>query len=297
MTVLVPPFAALTIAGSDSSGGAGIQADLKSFAAHNVHGASVITAVTAQNTVAVTDIHTLPLKVIEAQLEAVFTDLPVRAVKIGMIGSEEIAALVARTLSQSDAEFVVVDTPLLTGRGDALGGEGVVSALKEHLFPLATIITPNLHEAAEILNEPLLQWDGASLEEMQEKLEEQAKGLLGFGSKGVLLKGGHLFDKVSLIKDTELNNRHVIDVYCETDTSSIFVSDWVDCPHNHGTGCALSSALAANLIYGKESGCSLEWAVEQARNWLNRCLRASQHMNLGKGPGPLNIVSVHNIDL
>ena len=129
------------------------------------------------------------------------------------------------------------------------------------------------------------------------KLEEQAKGLLGFGSKGVLLKGGHLFDKVSLIKDTELNNRHVIDVYCETDTSSIFVSDWVDCPHNHGTGCALSSALAANLIYGKESGCSLEWAVEQARNWLNRCLRASQHMNLGKGPGPLNIVSVHNIDL
>ena len=152
-------------------------------------------------------------------------------------------------------------------------------------------------EAAEILNEPLLQWDGASLEEIQEKLEEQAKGLLGFGSKGVLLKGGHLFDKVSLIKDTELNNRQVIDVYCETDTSSIFVSDWVDCPHNHGTGCALSSALAANLIYGKESGCSLEWAVEQARNWLNRCLRASQHMNLGKGPGPLNIVSVHNIDL
>ena len=297
MTVLVPPFAALTIAGSDSSGGAGIQADLKSFAAHNVHGASVITAVTAQNTVAVTDIHTLPLKVIEAQLEAVFTDLPVRAVKIGMIGTEEIAALVARTLSQSDAEFVVVDTPLLTGRGDALGGEGVVSALKEHLFPLATIITPNLHEAAEILNEPLLQWDGASLEEMQEKLEEQAKRLLGFGSKGVLLKGGHLFDKVGLKKETALIHRQVIDVYCEDEKSCVFVSDWVDVEHNHGTGCALSSALAANLIYGKESGCPLEWAVEEARNWLNSCLQASQHMNLGKGPGPLNIIPAHSTHL
>lgn len=292
-----PPFVALTIAGSDSSGGAGIQADLKSFAAHHVHGTSVITAVTAQNTVSVSNIHTIPLKVVEAQLEAVLTDFPVRAVKIGMIGSAEIAALVARTLSQSDIDFVVVDTPLLSGRGDALGGADVVSAMKEHLFPLATIITPNLHEAAHLLGETVLHWEGDALEEMQDKLELQAKGLLGFGSTGVLLKGGHLFDKMALIKEEELNNRQVIDVYCETNQSSVFVSDWVDCPHHHGTGCALASAIAANLIYGKEVGKPLDWSVERARNWLNMCLRASKTMDLGKGPGPLNIAQSQNIDL
>lgn len=292
-----PPFVALTIAGSDSSGGAGIQADLKSFAAHQVHGTSVITAVTAQNTVSVSDIHRIPLKVVEAQLEAVLTDFPVRAVKIGMIGSAEIAALVARTLSQSDIDFVVVDTPLLSGRGDALGGADVVSAMKEHLFPLATIITPNLHEAAHLLGETVLHWEGDALEEMQDKLELQAKGLLGFGSTGVLLKGGHLFDKMALIKEEELNNRQVIDVYCETNQSSVFVSDWVDCPHHHGTGCALASAIAANLIYGKEVGKPLDWSVERARNWLNMCLRASKTMDLGKGPGPLNIAQSQNIDL
>lgn len=305
MTDASAPYAALTIAGSDSSGGAGIQADLKAFAAFGVHGASVITAVTAQNTVSVEDIHLLPLSSIEAQLDAVFSDLPIRAVKIGMIGSASIASLVRRFLEQADDLIVVVDTPLMSGTGAALGGELVWAALVEHLFPLADVITPNLHEAALLLDQAPLNYQlYSSDDKVIEQFKTQASHLLGLGSRSVLLKGGHFYDaqldnekKHSELKEKFRSNKKAIDVFAHANGTDVFVSDWVDVVHHHGTGCALASALAANLIYGKDAGKSEQWAVVNARNWLNERLQASQHMLLGKGPGPLNIANLRQIDL
>lgn len=317
------PYVALTIAGSDSSGGAGIQADLKSFAAFGVHGASVITAVTAQNTTSVNDIHTLPLSSIETQLDAVFSDMPVRAIKIGMIGSATIASLVGRYIKQANVELIVVDTPLMSGTGAALGDELVRSAIVEHLFPLAHIITPNLHEAALLLDEaPLSFEDFYSADETKRILfekvitefEAQAQRLLALGPRSVLLKGGHFYDLASNTESDvpQITERKAIDVFYEgaasedivlegivsEDTGSkVFVSDWVDVMHHHGTGCALASAIAANLIYGKDAGKSTKWAVERARNWLQECLNNSQVMSVGKGAGPLNIANLRKIDL
>lgn len=305
MTDAKAPYVALTIAGSDSSGGAGIQADLKAFASFGVHCASVITAVTAQNTVSVDDIHLPPLSSIEAQLEAVFSDLPIRAVKIGMIGSVPIASLVRRFIEQAGDIIVVVDTPLMSGTGAALGDELVRGALVEQLFPLADVITPNLNEAALLLGQcPLNFQNVVSEEEAIDQFKDQAAGLLRFGSQAVLLKGGHFYD----FKDDESfptedhlkglgANKKAIDVFLDAKGANAFVSNWVDVVHNHGTGCALASALTANLIYGKESGKPDEWAVERARNWLRDCLLASKHMALGKGPGPLNIANLRQIDL
>lgn len=322
------PYVALTIAGSDSSGGAGIQADLKSFAAFGVHGASVITAVTAQNTTSVNDIHTLPLSSIETQLDAVFSDMPVRAIKIGMIGSATIASLVGRYIKQANVELIVVDTPLMSGTGAALGDELVRSAIVEHLFPLAHIITPNLHEAALLLDEaPLSFEDFYSADETKRILfekvitefEAQAQRLLALGPRSVLLKGGHFYDLASNTESDvpQITERKAIDVFYEgaasedivlegivsedgvsEDTGSkVFVSDWVDVVHHHGTGCALASAIAANLIYGKDAGKSDKWAVESARNWLQECLKVSHAMSVGKGAGPLNIANLRKIDL
>ncbi len=323
MTHADAPYVALTIAGSDSSGGAGIQADLKSFAAFGVHGASVITAVTAQNTTSVNDIHTLPLSSIEAQLDAVFSDMPVRAIKIGMIGSATIASLVGRYIKQANVELIVVDTPLMSGTGAALGDELVRSAIVEHLFPLAHIITPNLHEAALLLDEaPLSFEDFYSADEMKRILfekviagfEAQAQKLLALGPRSVLLKGGHFYDLVSNAESDvpQITERKAIDVFSEdaaledaasedvvseNTASKVFVSDWVDVMHHHGTGCALASAIAANLIYGKDAGKSTKWAVERARNWLQECLKDSHAMSVGKGAGPLNIANLRKIDL
>ncbi|MEP3475576.1 MAG: bifunctional hydroxymethylpyrimidine kinase/phosphomethylpyrimidine kinase [Hyphomicrobiales bacterium] len=323
MTHADAPYVALTIAGSDSSGGAGIQADLKSFAAFGVHGASVITAVTAQNTTSVNDIHTLPLSSIEAQLDAVFSDMPVRAIKIGMIGSATIASLVGRYIKQANVDLLVVDTPLMSGTGVALGDELVRSAIVEHLFPLAHIITPNLHEAALLLDEaPLSFEDFYSADEMKRILfekviagfEAQAQKLLALGPRSVLLKGGHFYDLVSNAESDvpQITERKAIDVFSEdaaledaasedvvseNTASKVFVSDWVDVMHHHGTGCALASAIAANLIYGKDTGKSDKWAVERARNWLQECLKDSQAMSVGKGAGPLNIANLRKIDL
>lgn len=312
------PYVALTIAGSDSSGGAGIQADLKSFAAFGVHGASVVTAVTAQNTTSVNDIHTLPLSSIEAQLDAVFSDMPVRAIKIGMIGSATIASLVARFIKQANVELVVVDTPLMSGTGAALGDELVRSAIVEHLFPLAHIITPNLHEAALLLDEAPLSFEDFYSADVTKRIlfekviagfEAQAQKLLALGPRSVLLKGGHFYDLVSNAESDvpQITERKAIDVFYEgaasedivsEDTASkVFVSDWVDVMHHHGTGCALASAIAANLIYGKDTGKSDKWAVERARNWLQECLNNSQVMLVGKGVGPLNIANLRKIDL
>lgn len=313
MTHADAPYVALTIAGSDSSGGAGIQADLKSFAAFGVHGASVVTAVTAQNTVSVSDIHTLPLSSIEAQLDAVFSDLPIRAIKVGMIGSASIASLVGRYIKQANVDLLVVDTPLMSGTGAALGDELVRAALIEHLFPLAQIITPNLHEAALLLDEaPLSSEDFYSMGETKRFLfekaiaqfEEQASRLLSLGAGSVLLKGGHFYDLTtnSGVEPSQIAERQAIDVFyegavSENTASKVFVSDWVDVMHHHGTGCALASAIAANLIYGKDAGKSTKWAVERARNWLQECLKDSHAMSVGKGAGPLNIANLRKIDL
>jgi len=313
MTQADTPYVALTIAGSDSSGGAGIQADLKSFAAFGVHGASVITAVTAQNTTSVSDIHTLPLSSIEAQLDAVFSDMPIQAIKIGMIGSPSIAALVGRYIRQANVDLVVVDTPLMSGTGAALGSELVRSAMVEHVFPLANIITPNLHEAGLLLEEASLNCenlcsahgreaflsDEAIFQEAIVQFEDQARRLLALGPRSVLLKGGHFYDVSSNTnkKSLKIDEKQAIDVFYNKHGSKVFVSDWVDVMHHHGTGCALSSAITANLIYSKHNEKPDEWAVEKAKTWVHECLRNSRHMSVGKGAGPLNIANLRKIDL
>jgi hydroxymethylpyrimidine/phosphomethylpyrimidine kinase len=232
--------------------------------------------------------------------------------------------LVGRFIKQANVELVVVDTPLMSGTGAALGDELVRSAIVEHLFPLAHMITPNLHEAALLLDEAPLSFedfysadekkrflvDGAILfEKVIAEFEAQAQKLLALGPRSVFLKGGHFYDLASNADSEALQiaERKAIDVFydgavsedivSEDTASKVFVSDWVDVVHHHGTGCALASAIAANLIYGKDTEKSDKWAVERARNWLQECLKDSQAMSVGKGAGPLNIANLRKIDL
>lgn len=299
MTTASPPYVALTIAGSDSSGGAGIQADLKSFTANGVYGASVITAVTAQNSRAVEDIHLLPLSIIQSQLDAVLSDFDVRAIKIGMVGSVATAKLIANYLRDYDFDFVVLDTPLMAGTGAALGDADVRDALIEHLVPLATLVTPNIHEAALMLQQTSLDkvicsdadCGGNLVERITECMKTQAAEFIKLGSEAVLLKGGHMFDSASDV------SKQAVDVLHDGTGSHVFVSDWVDVAHNHGTGCALASAITAQLLIGEKTGQGLVSAVKNAKDWLTDCLTHSENMGLGKGPGPLNIAKIQQFDL
>lgn len=255
---------ALTVAGSDSGGGAGIQADLKAFSALGVYGASVITAVTAQNTLAVSAVHVVPEEVIAAQLDAVFDDLAVAAVKIGMLGGPPLIETVAQGLRGCGVP-VVLDPVMVAKSGDALLPDSAVIALRRDLLPLADILTPNLPEAARLLDGPEAQ--------SEKEMAEQGRRLLGLGPKAVLMKGGHAKGPscVDLLVTGEGEALRLEAPRRRTDNT-------------HGTGCTLSSALAAGLAKGEDR----KEAVRRAHAYLQGAIAAADGLTVGSGHGPVH---------
>jgi len=255
---------ALTIAGSDSSGGAGIQADLKTFAAFGVYGASVVTALTAQNTRGVTGIHLVPADFVTAQIDAVFSDLAVNAVKIGMVAQVATIDAIVAGLTQWSPKHVVLDPVMVATSGDRLLATDAVEALRTKLIPRASLITPNLPEAAALLDEPVALSEAA--------IESQGKRLLALGCPAVLIKGGHG-------QGTES-----IDYLIGGDGIIALAAPRIATRNTHGTGCSLSSAIAAGLAKGED----METAVRNAKVWLSAAIAAADHLDVGHGNGPIH---------
>ncbi len=256
---------ALTIAGSDSGGGAGIQADLKTFSALGCFGMSVITALTAQNTVAVTGIHPVPAAFIAAQIDAVLSDIGADAVKIGMLHSPEVIRTVAATLKRHNCSPIVLDPVMVAKSGDKLLRDDAVQALKEELLPLATVITPNLPEASVLLARSVT---------CREQMKDACRDLAALGCSTVFLKGGHL------------QGNEITDLLYDARTRETveLKSRRVETPNSHGTGCTISSAIAAGLA----KGFLLADAVQAAKVYLNGALSAGAGVKLGQGHGPVH---------
>ncbi|KZL14928.1 bifunctional hydroxymethylpyrimidine kinase/phosphomethylpyrimidine kinase [Pseudovibrio sp. Ad37] len=255
---------AVTIAGSDSGGGAGIQADLKAFSARGVYGASVITALTAQNTKGVTGIHDVPPAFVAEQMDAVFSDLKVDAVKIGMLSQPEIIDVIATKLAEYDVKCVVLDPVMVATSGDVLLQNSAVSVLKQKLFPIAALITPNMQEAAFLLGQPMAG--------SREDMHRQALLLLDMGANGVLLKGGHGSD------DT------CDDLFLSHDVERWYTAPRHDTTNTHGTGCTLSSAIAAELA----KGLALQDAIGEAKEYISQAIKAADTLDIGEGHGPVH---------
>lgn len=255
---------ALTIAGSDSSGGAGIQADLKTFAALGVFGASAITALTAQNTRGVTGIHAVPAEFVTAQIDAVFSDLEVGAVKIGMVAQATSIDAIAAALSRWAPRHIVLDPVMVATSGDRLLASEAVDALRIKLMPLASVITPNLPEAAALLGEPVAASEA--------EIESQGRRLLALGCRAVLIKGGHGEGAES------------IDYLVDASTTIALAAPRVATSNTHGTGCSLSSAVAAGLARGED----LECAVRNAKAWISAAIAAADRFSVGHGHGPIH---------
>jgi len=256
---------ALTIAGSDSGGGAGIQADLKTFSALGVYGASVITALTAQNTKGVQAIHDVPAAFVTAQLDSVFSDLTVGAVKIGMLSRPDVIEAVAAGLARHARGIpVVLDPVMVATSGDRLIAGEAVAFLRDRLLPLADLITPNLPEAAVLLGE-----DGAD----EAGAEDQARRLLALGARAVLVKGGHGTGPDSV--------DHLVTAGGE---ARRLAAKRVATRNTHGTGCTLSAAIAAHLALGRSMG----EAVAGAKDYLTAALKAADGLSIGSGQGPVH---------
>jgi hydroxymethylpyrimidine/phosphomethylpyrimidine kinase len=255
---------ALTIAGSDSSGGAGIQADLKTFSALGVYGASVIAALTAQNTKSVTAIHDVPPDFIAAQIDAVFSDLDVAAVKIGVLSSRAAIEAVAKGLARHRARNIVLDPVMVATSGDRLLAPDAIDALRGELIPRALIVTPNLPEAAVLA--------GASIARNESDMEAQARHILTLGARRVLIKGGHGdgADSVDLL----VGEGEVVRLPAPR----------IATRNTHGTGCTLSSAIAANLARGH----SVAEAVQEAKTYVTAAIAAANTLQVGSGHGPLH---------
>lgn len=260
----------LTIAGSDPSGGAGIQADLKTITALGGYGMAVITALTAQNTQGVQNVYNVPAGFVADQIQSIFEDIHVAAVKIGMVGSAQTAQVIADMMVKYVPDFIVLDPVMVATSGDALIDEEAQEILIRGLSPLATILTPNLQEAALYLGGEIYDQELA------------AKDLLRFGSQSVLLKGGHKpFEKGS--------HRFAKDVLAiknegGEDTLQSFNSPYIETKNTHGTGCTLSSAMATFLGYG----CDIKEACVLAKNFVSEAIKSADDLNIGKGHGPLN---------
>jgi hydroxymethylpyrimidine/phosphomethylpyrimidine kinase len=255
----------LTIAGSDSGGGAGIQADLKTISANGCFGASVITALTAQNTLGVTGIHPVPVDFVAAQMDAVLGDIGADAVKIGMLFSPELIRTVAQGLARHGVRTVVLDPVMVAQSGDKLLQDEAIDALKRELVPMATLITPNLPEASVLLGRAIETADEARAAVMD---------LAALGCANVLVKGGHLESGDSddcLLVGAE--NRIVTLRGVRIATRN-----------NHGTGCTLSSAIAANLAKGED----VETAVRHAKEYISGAIRAGANYVIGRGHGPVH---------
>ena len=246
VTSTTPPIA-LTIAGSDSGGGAGIQADLKTFRAHHVHGLSVIAAITSQNTCGVTAVHSVPIKHIRSQIEAVFNDFPIAAVKTGMLGNAATVRLVARELRRRKPAWLVVDPVMIATSGSRLLDENAIDAMVNELIPLADVLTPNLPEAEALLGQPL---------HTARQLLNAGDALRALGSQTVLLKGGHA--RGSEIVDRFFDERGLMEIR------------HARLPREgHGTGCTLASAIAAELANGHTP----RSAIRRATAYVHRALK------------------------
>jgi hydroxymethylpyrimidine/phosphomethylpyrimidine kinase len=255
----------LTIAGSDSSGGAGIQADLKTFTALGVYGASVLTALTAQNTRGVSAIHPVPAHFVTQQIDAVAGDLRVAAVKTGMLYDRDTVLAVVEGVRRHALSPLVVDPVMVATSGDMLLEPDAVEAVRRELLPLADIITPNLQEAARLLH----------LSEAADEAEmrAQAIALLALGPKAVLLKGGHG------------SGREAVDILVTSDAPPVRLAlPRIDTPNTHGTGCTLSAAIAAGLARGD----SITDAVASAKRFVHDALNAGRNLKIGRGSGPVD---------
>ena len=254
---------ALTIAGSDSSGGAGIEADLKTFSALGVYGACVITAITAQNTRGVFGIHEVPADFVAAQMDAVFSDLDVGAVKIGMLANAPTIDAVAATLGRHRARNVVLDPVMVASSGERLLPEDAIGRLRQ-LIRYVRVLTPNLAEAAALLDVPFVG--------TEEAMRTQAEKLLTMGAGAVLIKGGHL------------GGRESVDLLVEAAGCLRLVAPRIETRNAHGTGCTLASAVAAGLA----KGLTLGQAAKAAKAYVSAAIAAADRLKVGHGSGPLH---------
>ena len=255
----------LTIAGSDSGGGAGIQADLKTIAANRCYGMSVITALTAQNTLGVTAIHAVPVDFVAAQMDAVLSDIGADAVKIGMLFSPELIRTVADGLRRHGAKNIVLDPVMVAQSGDKLLQDEAVAAIKEHLIPLADLITPNLPEASVLLDREITS---------EADLSAAATDLAAMGAGNVLIKGGHL----------ESENSDDCLYLGDEQRLVTLAGERVVTRNNHGTGCTLSSAIAAYLARGED----METAVRLGKDYITGAIQAGAAYEIGRGNGPVH---------
>lgn len=255
---------AVTIAGSDSGGGAGIQADLKTFSALGVYGASVVTALTAQNTVGVQAIHDVPAEFIRQQIDSVFSDLKVDAVKIGMLSQPKVIEAVAAGLARHKAPNVVLDPVMVAASGDRLLNPEAISTLISALIPWALLITPNLPEAAALLD--------IAVAESEADMQRQGEALLKLGARAVLMKGGHGSGAES------------VDLLVEASGVTRLPAPRINSRNTHGTGCTLSSAITAGLA----KGLPLAEAVHQAKAYISAAIAAADQLQIGRGHGPVH---------
>ena len=255
----------LTIAGSDSGGGAGIQADLKTFSAIGCYGMSVITALTAQNTQGVKGIHAVPPAFAVQQIEAVLSDIGADAIKIGMLYSAELIEAVAQALKKYGARKIVLDPVMVAQSGDKLLKDDAIEAIKTHLMPLADVVTPNIPEASVLCGMQLTQWSD---------IESAAETLAEYGSRSILIKGGHGEER----KSTDL-------LFLAGEGRFVSLeADRIETRNNHGTGCTLSSAIAAYMAKGKD----IEEAVQKAKTFMNDSIAAGAAYKIGHGHGPVH---------
>jgi hydroxymethylpyrimidine/phosphomethylpyrimidine kinase len=251
---------AMTIAGSDSGGGAGIQADLKTFAALGVYGTVTLTAITAQNTIGVTGVHEIPTDMIVAQMDAVMSDIGADAVKTGMLSSQEIVEVVAAQVAKHGIRSLVVDPVMVAKSGDALLRDDAVNAVCTKLVPLAAVVTPNIPEAEALTGTTI---------ESDDDVREAARRIVSMGARTVVVKGGH-------------REGPAADVLYDGSEFQVFTAPRINTVNTHGTGCTFASAVAAGLAQGK----SVEEAVGQAKEYVTEAIRAS--FPIGQGHGPLN---------
>lgn len=256
-----PPRIALTIAGSDSGGGAGIQADLKTFQRFGVYGTSALVLITAQNTVGVREVHLLPAKLVAKQIAAVAEDLDVHAAKTGALGSAELIETVAAAVEEHAIPNLVVDPVMISKHGDPLLAKEAAATLKRRLLPRATLVTPNLHELAALLGGPV---------ENEAQMRDGARKLCDLGAAAVLVKGGHLRDHAA------------VDLLYDGSEFVRLSATRIDTPHTHGTGCTHSAAITALLARGE----TLPVAVRQAKDFITRAIASAP--GLGHGYGPVN---------
>jgi hydroxymethylpyrimidine/phosphomethylpyrimidine kinase len=255
---------AVTIAGSDSGGGAGLQGDLKTFSALGVYGASVVTALTAQNTAGVTAIHDVPADFVAAQMDAVFSDLLVGAVKIGMLSQPAVILAVAAGLDRWRQTKVVLDPVMVASSGDRLLAPAAVAVLMRALVPRAALLTPNLPEAAAMLGLPMA--------ETEDEMRDQAQRLLALGAQAVVIKGGHA------------QGRSSVDLLVDRNGVVALPLSRLATRNTHGTGCAFSAAIAAGLAKGME----LEAATRSAKDYVHAAIAAADALAIGSGSGPVH---------